>query len=261
MIIDAHIHRGIMPAQYVYDTSLKTLLNTMDEIGISVAISSHCRSLVMGDMVDGTEISSKEYRESEGRIKSKFYYDPRKAEESIAVMERYQDDPAFCGIKIHPSWCWTSADDELYRPVWEYARKNGLPILSHSWDLSATNPKQIYSHPSRFEKYIAEYSDVKLVLAHSGGRYNAIKCACEIGKKYDNVYFDIAGDLYENGFIEYMVANVGSDRMMFGSDYSMMDQRTMLGVVMGAEITTQDRENILHNTAVKVYLGGACCNE
>lgn len=256
MIIDAHIHRGIMPKQYVYDTSMARLLEVMDDLGIAISISSHCRSLVMGDIAGGTKISSEEYVESEGRIKSHFYYDPLKQEESIRIMNQYKNDPAFCGIKIHPSWCWTSADDELYRPVWEHARENGLSILSHSWDLSPTNPKQIYSHPSRFEKFISEYSDVKLVFAHSGGRYNAIKCACEIGKAYENVYFDIAGDIYENGFIEYIAANVGSDRIMFGSDYSMMDQRTVLGMVLGANITAQDRDNILQNTAANVYLGG-----
>ncbi len=256
MIIDAHIHRGLMPAQYVYDTSLGRLLERMDALHIGTAVSSHCRSLIAGDIEDGARVSSEEYKASGGRIRSLFYCDPRIAEKSIAVMEAYRGDPAFCGIKIHPSWCWTPAGDESYRPIWEYARRAGLPILSHSWDLSALNPKQLYSYPEKFERYIAEYGDVTLVFAHSGGRYNAIKCACALGRKYGNVCFDIAGDLYENGFLEYLVGEVGSERVMFGSDYTMMDQRTMMGVVLGADITAKDRENIFENTAARVYLGG-----
>ena len=60
MIIDAHIHRGIFPAQYVFDTSLEGLLAVMDSLGIGTAISAHFLNLVAGDLVDGAKASSDE---------------------------------------------------------------------------------------------------------------------------------------------------------------------------------------------------------
>ena len=257
MIIDAHIHRGMMAAQYVYDLSLERLLESMDFLGIGTAISSHCLSLMQGDFDGGTEAALKDYEFSGGRIKSFFYYDARFPERSLGVMRELENNPVFCGIKIHPSWSFTYADDEAYRPVWEYARERRLPILSHSWDVSAVNVKQKYSHPARFEKYLAEFPEVQLVLAHSGGRYRAIKCAAGLARKYGNLAFDIAGDIAEDGFLEYLVREAGSGRIMYGSDCPMMDQKTMLGVVYGADIELCEKEDILYNTARRIYLGGA----
>lgn len=254
MIIDTHIHRGPMPNQFVCDYCLERLLKSMDALDISFAVSCNTSSLLLEDFILGAEQAESDYTQSGGRIKSYFYYQPKYASDSLAVMKAYRNHPAFCGIKIHPSWAFTSADDEHYRPVWKYAKEGNLPILSHTWDASSYNPKQIFSFPSRFEKYVQEYPDVTLILAHSGGRYNGILAAVKLGEAYPNVYYDTAGDIYANGFLEYLVSHVGSRRVMFGSDYTMMDQRTMLGVVLGADLPVADKENILYNTAQKVFV-------
>jgi len=253
MIIDVHCHVGHSPDQYVPDCSVETMLRTMDNLGIDIAIGCNTYCLTLMDFKGGTEFASRIYKESKGRLRNYFYYHPDYPEECLKIMSSFEGDPAFCGVKIHPALSYTDADDEKYRPVWEYASKHDLIIQSHTWDFSNYNPKQKYSYPLKFEKYVKEYSDVKLIIAHSGGRYGGIKAAAELGKRYSNVYFDTAGDIWVNGYIEYMVQNVGSDHIMYGSDYAMMDQRLMLGVVVGADIPLQDKENILCNTARKVF--------
>ena len=168
-------------------------------------------------------------------------------------MKAYIKEPAFKGIKIHPSFAYTYADDEVYRPVWEFAAKHDLPIISHTWELSSYNEAQKYSVPNRFEKYIEVYSNVPLIMAHSGGRYRAIIEAAQLGKRYQNVYYDTAGDIYANGFLEYLVEQVGASRIFFGSDCTMMDQRTMLGIVFGADISLEDKEKILFKNANEFF--------
>ena len=199
------------------------------------------------------QLGSDLYRRSNGRIRSYHYYHPGKQAQSLAAMDRYVDDPAYVGIKIHPSWALTSADDERWRPVWEYAAAHRLPILAHTWDLSPTNPKQAYAFPARFEKFVREYPGVKLILAHSGGRCGGIRAAAALGQKYPNVYVDIAGDIWPNGFLEFMAHAIGAERILFGSDYTMMDQELMLGVVVGASLSIPEKENILYNNAKALF--------
>ena len=198
-------------------------------------------------------MGSRLYQESGGRILSYHYYDPRRQDLSLSLMEQYLEDPAYVGIKIHPSWTFTPADDESYRPVWEFAASHGLPLLSHTWDLSATNPKQAYSFPARFEKYVREYPGVAFIIAHSGGRPGGIRAAVELGRKYGNVLFDIAGDIWPNGFLEYVAGAVGAERILYGSDYTMMDQQMMLGVVLGSDLPEADLECILYRNAQRVF--------
>jgi uncharacterized protein len=253
LIIDAHLHIGPLAAQYVSDYSLSGLLEHMKKLNITHAISCNTSFLLNNDFDLGVKQSISHFEQSNKKIQNMFYYHPGYSELSLSSMKDYVSNEAFVAIKIHPSIASTSADDESYRLIWEFAYNHDLPLVSHTWDVSPTNPKQAFSYPALFEKYVKEYPNVKLVLAHSGGRYNGIVSAVELGKRYDNVYFDVAGDIWVNGFMEYLVNNVGSHRIVYGSDYSMMDQRIMLGIVLGADISLNDKQNILCNTARIVY--------
>lgn len=253
MIIDSHIHVGPMARQYVRDYSITALLKRMDSLGIQQAISTNTYALDETDLAFGAAYGSQLYQETNGRILSYHYYHPGKQEQSLTLMEQYCADPAYVGIKIHPSWTLVPADDERYRPAWEFASAHHLPLLSHTWDLSPTNPKQAYAFPTRFQRFVQAYPDVQFIVAHSGGRPGGIRAAVELGKQFDNVLFDIAGDIWPNGFLEYLCCQVGADRVLFGSDYTMMDQQMMLGVVLGAKISTADKERILYQNAQRVF--------
>lgn len=180
-------------------------------------------------------------------------FDPNSGDECLEVIKSYNDKRIFKGIKIHPSWHNTPADDKSYDMIWKYAAENKTVIMSHTWDISLTNPVQEFSFPPLFEGYTIKYPEVNIILGHSGGRYIGIKEAARLGRKYGNVFFDVAGDIYSNNFIEFLVNKVGSNRVLFGSDYSMMDQRNMLGIVLGAEIPIEDKENILYKNAAKLF--------
>lgn len=253
MTIDTHTHIGCIPDRYVPEVSVNAFLSAMDELDIDISINCNSYCMHLLDFKGGTEYASRVSKETNGRIRSYFYYHPDYAQECLQVCSTFAGDPAFCGIKIHPPISYIDADDEKFRPVWEYARQHGLPIMSHTWDFSTYNPKQRYGFPAKFEKYVREYPDVILIMGHSGGRYGGIKSAVELGKRYGNVYYDTAGDIWPNGFVEYLVGNIGSHRIMYGSDYTMMDQRLMIGVILGADIPLKDKENILCNTARQVF--------
>lgn len=253
MIIDSHSHLGYLSGYFNYDLKLGSVLQLMDKLNISLAISSHAMGLTYGDLEASMEDSVHTYEKSGGRILSYYIFDPLNSQRSLEIMDKYPSRKIFKGIKIHPSFHLVPADDERYEAVWKYASKNKLPILAHTWDISLTNPVQAYSFPSRFEPYLKKYSEVILIMGHSGGRHDGIREAARLGRAYSNVYFDTAGDIYSNCWLEFLAGQVGSDRIMYGSDYSMMDQRNMLGVVMGSDLTIEDKENILYKNAARLF--------
>ena len=253
MIIDIHNHRGPMPNMLIMDHSLPRILDTMDRLGIQVSFGCNSLCLTHEDFKNGAKQACEDYILSSGRLRAFFFYHPKKADESLKVMRDYLKEPAFCGIKIHPATSKTYADDESYRPVWEFAAQNALPIQAHTWDVSSYNPIQKYSFPSHFEKYVKAYPTVPLFMAHCGGRYNGIVEAARLGREYPNIFYDIAGDIYANGFLEYLVSQVGASRIFYGSDCPMMDQREMLGVVYGADISIEDKERILFKNANEFF--------
>jgi predicted TIM-barrel fold metal-dependent hydrolase len=253
LIIDSHIHLGALAGYYSYDTTVETLLARMDSLGIVYSINSGALDLTYGDFERSYQYDTAVFERSGGRIMSYYSFNPWASDICIEMMERYNDRSVFKGIKIHPSWHKAYAGDERYRAVFEYAAAKALPVMSHTWTVSLTNPVQKFSVPSGFRKYAGEFPGVKLILAHSGGRYEGILEAIALAKEYPNVYCDVAGDVYADRFVETMADSIGTDRLLFGSDYSMMDQRIMLGVVLGADIPVSAKEKILCQNAAALF--------
>ena len=253
MIIDTHMHLGFSIGHYNHPFPVEELIELMDELGVLYGLSPH------GVAINGNEYEMAEkeneeaYKLSNGRILFYHYYDPRAIERSLNFMEKHADDPGYIGIKIHPSMNYTDASDERYRPCWEFAKNHKIPIMSHTWDLSPTNFKQKYSHPTAFTKYLEEYPEVPFVMGHSGGRFNGIRAAVEVGKRFPQVYFDIAGDIHIAQLVEYLVDNVTDKRVFYASDYTMMDPRTMIGAVLGANVPVRTKERIFWDNAAEVF--------
>ncbi len=253
MIIDTHTHIGEIIDFLCFDHSLETLLKRMDELKIDAIIQASNKGLNLTEYEKCADESLYYYEKSGHRIFNYFLFDPRYSERCLAVMEKYHDHPAFVAIKIHPTEHHVFGNDPGYRAAWEAARKYGLPIMSHTWALSSYNPNQRYAVPELFEEYIKEYPDVKFVFGHSGGRTDGVRAAAALAKKYDNAYLDIAGDPFEYGVVEYLANHAGSHKMVFGSDMFWFDPSAQLGLVLGADLTDEDKENIFYKTALKVF--------
>lgn len=252
-IIDCHMHLGACPSFLTMDLDLMELIGKMDRLGIEYAISSNMLALQHDCFEEGILSDMKAHDLSDGRIFTNFVFSPFHPEVALDVIRKYRGNPVCRAIKIHPSETNVDADDERWRPVWEIAEELDLPILSHTWNVSYYHPSQKCAFAGKFEKYVSEYPKVTFVFAHSGGRWDGIQAAMKIGRKYKNTYFDIAGDILGNGVLDYLVENVGADRILWGSDCYMIEQRPMLGVVLGSHLKASEKEKILRYNAKKVY--------
>lgn len=251
-IIDSHAHLGYMNNFYTSDISLENILKMMDKLYIDKMLQTHI--LLFYDEYDkGINESVKAFEESDGRVLSYLVFNPRRAKESLKAINDNINKKPFIGIKIHPSFHLYPADGENYDIIWKYASKNNIVLLTHSWSISPTNPNQIYSQVRLFEKYIKRYPKVRLILGHSGGLEEGIRKAVEVVKIYPNIYLDIAGDILYFGLIEFLVENVGGDKILFGSDLTMLDPRINLSRVLMAKIDLEDKRKIFGLNACNVF--------
>ncbi|MDD5705896.1 MAG: amidohydrolase family protein [Kiritimatiellae bacterium] len=249
-IVDAHAHDHLMGQFVAEPTGIGPMLAIMDRLRIRLAVSTSQEALALGG---GLAEARRIFEQSRGRIYYLGVFDPNRAAASLTVLREAVGWPGFAGLKLHPPLHAVMADDPRYRSAWEFAAEHDLTILTHSWSLSDYNPSQRFATPERFEGCIRDFPGVRFVLGHAGGRGTGRAEAVRLANRYPNVYLDIAGDIYCRGLIEELAATVPAERILFGSDYPMMDPRSNLTRVLLAAIGTDAKRLMLADNAIRAY--------
>ncbi|MEW5815034.1 MAG: amidohydrolase family protein, partial [Spirochaetota bacterium] len=97
------------------------------------------------------------------------------------------------------------------------------------------------------------YPNVRFVLAHTGGRGNGHAEAVRLANDYENVYMDCGGDIYAYRMFEKLESSVPPTKLLFGSDWPMMDQRANLTHILLSKISETFKRHILRDNALRVY--------
>jgi uncharacterized protein len=251
MIIDSHMHLGSIVSTPCVDESIEAVIALMDHLDVEFAISTSF-SLLDGRSDVGINTAREAYSLSQGRILAYTYVNPHYPDD-VKIARECLDDERFVGIKIHPSGVACFGNDVRWEPVWQLASEYDVPILAHSWALSDYNPSQRFSTPDLFEHYVGSFPDVNLILGHAGGRYEGYIAAANLARNYSNVYADLSGDSYSFGLVEWLVNHIGADRILYGSDLTMIEPRTQIGRILDADISIEAKAKIMGENAAQLF--------
>ncbi len=257
-IVDAHAHLGRCANFYMPDTSLDRMICVMDKIHIRRVCCSHLAGLLAPYFDFAHRETLEAAKRYPGRIFGYAVYDPNYSTQSLASVKEYLVMHEFVGIKIHPAAHTYPIDGEKYDPLWKYASDSNTPVLSHTWDTNplATypyDPRQTCAEPKLIGRVAQRYPEVRIIIAHAGGHYDGHLQTIEVAQKHKNVYVDICGSTLTFGLIEWLVKEIGADRLLYGSDLNWADPRVHLGRVVGARITLAEKERILSLNAQDLF--------
>lgn len=135
------------------------------------------------------------------------------------------------GIKLLPySQFFNPSENDNIKTLFEYCRKTGATILSHSG--YAAGPFELAElsrdcHPKLWETMVKKYPDVPVVLAHFASyssHYPGIWFheALEMMKKYRNVHADVSAVTYlldDEKKVKKIRVNNCFDQVLFATDY------------------------------------------
>jgi len=76
----------------------------------------------------------------------------------------------------------------------------------------------------------------------------------EVAEALDNVFFDTAATvfLYKPEIFEQVSCIIGSDKILFGTDYPLMHQNRVLAQIQSTQLTEEDKAKILGGNAQKL---------
>ena len=133
-------------------------------------------------------------------------------------------------------------------PVMDICRERGRPVLIH------TNEPVGHAYPGKTPNTLAQiyglisrFPDNIIVLAHWGGGlffFSLLKK--EVKDRLRNVYFDTAASpfLYDTQIYRVAIQSVGVEKILFGSDYPLIEPRRYLTELDSLALSRNERERI-----------------
>ena len=146
-------------------------------------------------------------------------------------------------------------DNNIMKPLIDAGVKHDLIFLTHSSEpvghdycgKGSITPDILYS-------FITSFPDLKLVCAHWGGGLPFYALMPEVARAFVNVFFDTAATvfLYKPEIFEQVSYIIGSDKILFGTDYPLMHQDRVIAQIEPAHLLEEDKIKILGANAQKL---------
>lgn len=240
-MIDAHAHLGKWFNFYYDSGDFLSMVKIMDRIGMESAWISALMS-IGPDYELGNEMVLEAMKAFPDRFKGYVTLSPYFADRMEEELKK-RASQGFIGIKLHPGTHMYPIDGVNYLCAYKYAEEHKWPVLIHTW-----GEKDVRT----ITEIAKSYRNAIFIMGHSGGDLRSMFLAVELAKDVNNIYLDLTGSAMYNGIIEYYVEKIGSERILFGTDFPFIDPRPAIGWVRGSKIREEDKLNILHKNAEKI---------
>ncbi len=247
MIIDCHVH--LHGGCGSVRECVAELLHFADKFGIGKL----CLSLGLGRYYEPTPEQLREQNDevaeaiacAPDRFIGFVYLNPVHTRASLDEIERHVVDGGMQGIKLLVA-CHCS--DPRLDPIVERAIELDIPILQHTW-LKVTGNLPHESTPDDMAALAARHPEAKLIFGHTGGDWEYGIMAV---RDHPNVYADLAGGDPTAGLTELAVAELGAERVLYGSDAPGRSFASQLAKVHGAEIPDEAKQMILGRNVLRL---------
>lgn len=155
------------------------------------------------------------------------------------------------GIKFHPAYQNFPVDCKEAYAVYEEALKNDLVLHFHSgFDMSL--PECDYTSIERFENFLSNFRNSKIILAHAGGDQEWDKVLDKLADK--KCYFDIAFVLENMQACDYAkkLYRDNDDYFIFGTDSPWKEQKKYVELIRASSITQEQKEKMFYKNILKL---------
>lgn len=232
MLIDAHVHIG-KSARLQIDADGELLVRTADELGIERIFCTDLTALFY-DMEEGNRLLFGEMRRFPDRIIGyASLHSTRFGRKGLDEMERCRHDYGMRGLKIYSTPEASIAEPAMI-PILEKCVELNFVVLAHTT-------------PAECEYLMTAVPECRFMMAHAGGQPFAKgdwNRAIMAAQRFPNLYLETASSTIDTNFLETAVAELGPEKIIFGTDTPLLDPWTQLAKIRETRLTPAARELI-----------------
>ncbi len=243
-IIDVHAHYG----EWFFPIRTSKEADVMEfarKYGIEKIVFSSSLAIVY-DLVEGNR-RLKPLIDMHANFYGYVVLNPNYPELSEMMIEECFLDKKFVGVKIHPDYTGQLVSSETNIHLLELARKKRRIVLLHSWGEPGVKASSVVADT---------FPDLVVIMAHMGGdglSGQGWKAAIHAAKTRNNVYLEICGSELHRDRIREAVEGLGYERILYGSDMTLITPDFAIGMVQEAEIPDEAKEAIFYHNAQKLF--------
>jgi len=289
MLIDAHTHLwpgdettpsmvAYLKKRNIWDPSSRALtaeglLEVMDKEEIEISLVAGISLKTGADNEVYRKVNNylaSEINKGNQRLLGLAVADPLGGQSSLDLIKEFIEDFGFKGLKLHPSFQEFYPHDQKLYPLYGLMENYRLPILFHTGYIGIAPFKNYYSMPEYLDQVAGDFPNLTILLSHAGKPW--FDDTAVMLRKHANVYVDVSSNMGRPQDLAYKPMEeflykvkiwVGNfDRLLFGSDYPLYDQRDTLSAIYRAAdslnqtynnfISDDDMEKIFYRNSQKL---------
>lgn len=276
-IVDGHVHtfatdeiayRIIESFNSLYEIefnlpgtgSIQNVLGNMDQNGIDYTVMAN---FAPAKILHKNNLWALEVAKHNKRLIPLVSFHPEMEGNLEKLLEEYILKGAR-GIKLHPMAQGYPPDIKEFEGLYQVCNEAGFPIQFHCGRVSNARLNE-YSDLDVILPVIKKYGSIPVVLNHMAD--GSLEDVLRLSETYGNVLFDtsivITGyppimrvnepSWLEDGLIVELIGKIGSERVLFGSDYPWGSPGHDIKRILNFGLSRIQRENILGRNAMKLY--------
>lgn len=240
-IFDAHLHipsdNGENFQWHLVTRNMPEFVAYLDRCGVRRGVISSSwsnKAQTPEDYRQGNREVAKYVDRYKGRFRGSAVITPFQIDEALREIEDCHKNLGFVWLG---EFCNYMTGYRYDTPEWtevmKLATKLNLVVQIH------TNVKEM--------QYLAEtFPGATIVFPHLGGNRDDIFARIGIVARHKNTHIDLSGSGIERvGILERSVKEIGADRVLYGSDFTINEPSAVIARVKNAFLTPEDREKIL----------------
>ena len=239
-VYDLHGHMGALQGAHLPRCTPEAMIAAMDHAGVRLTVFCHHDTLMVPDL--GNALNLEVVRRHPDRFRAYCGINPNYPEEArrdVAGFDQCRD--AYVGFKLLADYHRIAITDPRNAPAWEKANAEALLVLLHTWGGSA------FDGPEQVRACAERYPNARILMGHSC--HGAWAEAAALARDFPNVYCELTAVLDDRGAVELLVQGAGSTKVVFGTDTPWFNHHNYIGALLGADLTDEDRRNILYRNA------------
>ncbi len=240
-IFDAHLHipsdNGENFQWHLVTRNMQEFVGYLDKCGVRRGVISSSwsnKAQSPADYRNGNREVAKYVERYKGRFRGSSVITPFRIDEALREIED-------CHRQLGFVWLGEFCN---YMTGYKYDTPEWAEVMKLAAKLNLVT--QIHTN-TREMQYLAEnFPGNTVVFPHLGGSRDDIFSRIGVVAKHKNTYIELSGSGIERvGILEKAVKEIGADRVLYGSDFTINDPAMVISRVKNAFLTAEDREKIL----------------